>query len=104
MKRPVVWADTARAGYFAILRYIARDNPDAAGRVAARIDAAAAALAEFPTGRPGRVKGTYEKVLPGLPYILAYEITARPEGGEQVAILHLIHGARHWPAESWPEG
>jgi hypothetical protein len=33
--------------------YIARHNPDAAGRVAARIDAAAA-LAELPTGRPGR--------------------------------------------------
>lgn len=104
MKRRVVWADSARADYLAILRYIARENPDAAERVADRIEEAAAALSDFATGRAGRVTGTYEKVLPGLPYILAYEIISRPEGGETVAILHVIHGARDWPAEQWPQG
>ncbi len=102
MKRPVVWADSARADYFGIVRHIARGNPDAAVRVAARIEDAVAALCDFATGRAGRVSGTYEKVLPGLPYILAYEIVPRPEGGEVVAILHVIHGARDWPAEEWP--
>lgn len=41
-------------------------------------------------------------MLHDLPYIVAYEIIAHPEGGETVAILHVIHGARDWPAEQWP--
>jgi toxin ParE1/3/4 len=102
MKRLVVWAESARSEYLAIIRYIARDNPDAAERVARRIADAGAALGEFSTGRPGRVKGTYEKVVHGLPYILAYEIIPRSEGGERVAILHVIHGARNWPEDLWP--
>ena len=104
MKRRVVWTDTARADYLGNLRYIAQENPAAAERVAARIESAAANLGELATGRPGRVTGTYEKVLPGLPYILAYEIVGRPERSEMVAILHVIHGARNWPAEEWPAG
>ena len=103
MKRQVVWANFTRDDYLAILRYIAQSDPDAALRVADRIDAAADALAEFATGRAGRVTGTYEKVLPSLSYIMVYEIVTRPEGGETIAILHVIHGARHWPEESWPE-
>lgn len=102
MKRRVVWSHTARDDYLAILRTIAEENPDAAERVADRIESAAAGLSDFATGRAGRVTGTYEKVLPGLPYILAYELVSRPEGGEMVAILHVIHGARDWPAGEWP--
>ena len=101
MKRRVVWSNSARDDYLAIIRYIAQENPNAAERVADRIEEAAAGLSDFATGRPGRVTGTYEKVLPGLPYLLAYEIVGRPEGGEMVAILHVIHGARDWPAEEW---
>jgi plasmid stabilization system protein ParE len=101
MKRRVVWAETARADYLGIIGHIAQENPEAAGRVAARIEGLAASLSDFTTGRTGRVKGTYEKVLPGLPYILAYEVVTLAEG-EVVAILHVIHGARHWPPEEWP--
>jgi len=103
MKRRVVWSDQARDDYHAVIRYIAQDNPDAAERVAERVEQTSASLADFATGRPGRVTGTYEKVVTGLPYILAYEIVGRPEGGETIAILHVIHGARDWPAEQWPE-
>lgn len=103
MKRPVVWADSARADPRIVFRYIAGENPDAATRVAARMEDAAAGLSDFATGRAGRVSGTYEKVLPGLPYILAYEIVSRPDGGEVVTILHVIHGARDWLAEKWPK-
>ena len=104
MKRRVVWSNTARDDYLAILRHIAEENPGAAERVADRIEGAAAGLSDFATGRAGRVIGTYEKLLPGLPYILAYELVSRPEGGEMVAILHVIHGARDWPAGEWPSG
>lgn len=74
MTRRIIWSDTAQDDYLSILAYIARDDPQAAARVAERIDVAAAALADFTTERVGRVAGTYEKVLSGLPYILAYEI------------------------------
>ncbi len=102
MKRPVVWANGARDDLIAIIRYLARRNPYAAAAVADRIEAAAADLADFATGRPGRVSGTYEKVLADRPYILAYEIMPRPEGGEMIVVLHVIHGARDWQAENWP--
>ncbi len=102
MKRPVVWSRSARTDLIDIIQYIARRNPDAAGRVADRIEEAASGLSDFATGRAGRVSGTYEKVLGDLPYILAYEIMDRPEGGEMIVILHVIHGARDWPPDRWP--
>ena len=102
MKRRVIWFETARDEYFDILRYITQQNRDAAERVADRIERAAASLSDFATGRAGRVTATYEKVIPGLPYILAYAIVSRPDGNEVVAILHVIHGARDWPGGHWP--
>ncbi len=102
MKRPVVWAYSARDDLIDIIRYIAKRNPDAAGRVADRVEDAAAGLSDFATGQAGRVSGTYERVLADLPYIIAYEIIGRPEGGEAIVILHVIHGARDWPPERWP--
>lgn len=104
MSRQVVWADTAQADYLSILRYIAGRNPDAAERVAARIENAVASLGQVSAGRPGRVSGTYEKVLPGLFYILAYEIIIRSDGSEVIAILQIIHSARNWLADEWPIG
>src|SRR4051794_17268059 len=103
MKRRVVWSEIARTDYLTIIQYIAARNPNAAACVAERIDDAAASLGEFATSRPGRVKGTYEKAVTGLPYIIAYEIIPQPEGGESVAILHVIHGARDWPQGEWPK-
>lgn len=103
MKRPVVWADAARDDYLGIIRFIAQENPLAAERVAGCLDEAVLGLGEMAIGRPGRVSGTYEKVVPGLPYIVAYEIIRWPDGSERIAILHLIHGARHWPEGEWPE-
>ncbi len=103
MSRRVVWAETARDDYLNVVRYIAERDPDAAARVAERIETTATSLAAFTTGRPGRVRGTYEKTVVGLPYILAYEIVVHPEGGESVAILHVVHGARRWPEGAWPE-
>lgn len=102
MRRRVVWSETARAEYLKIIAYIAERNPDAAERVAGQIESAGASLGEFATGRAGRVKDTYEKVVTDLPYIVAYEIVPLPEGGEMVAILHVIHSARDWPEGGWP--
>ncbi|WP_348649897.1 type II toxin-antitoxin system RelE/ParE family toxin [Rhizobium rosettiformans] len=58
-------------------------------------------MGQKPTGRPGRVTGTWEKSVPGLPYILAYTMIAA-ETPETVVILRVIHAARDWQSESWP--
>jgi plasmid stabilization system protein ParE len=82
--------------------HITADNPSAARRVADRIRDTGAALGDRATGRPGRVAGTYEKLVVGLPYIIAYSITNKG-GREVISILRVIHTARDWPAEEWPE-
>lgn len=101
--RPVVWSRDAHNDFRGIIEYIAQDNPAAAENVADRIDQTIQGLAHAPTGRKGRVTGTYEKVVHSMPYIIAYALGDEPKGHETITILRVIHGARHWPAEGWPE-
>ena len=98
----VHWTDPAQTDLYGIIEYLARDNPDAADRVELRIIAAIEGLTEHPRrGRPGRVAGTREFVVPGLPYIVVYTIAkARPAADPEVAVLRVVHGARRWPAVS----
>ena len=102
MSRPVRWSNDALTDLAAQVAYIAAENPSAAHRVADAIDKTALALGEMPIGRSGRVTGTYEKSVTGLPYILAYSIT-QAGGEETVAIVRVIHTARDWSAEKWPD-
>jgi plasmid stabilization system protein ParE len=53
------------------------------------------------TGRPGRIGGTYEKLVARLPYIIAYAVT-KEAGREVVSILRVIHTSRDWSDEKWP--
>ncbi len=103
MNRPVIWSGPARTDYLSQLQYIRFDNPIAAQRVGERIAETARHLGFTSTGRPGRVAGTYEKVVTGSPYIIAYEIGTQPNGEECIIILRLIHGARNWPPDRWPD-
>lgn len=101
--RRVVWAKHAHDDFRDIIGYVAHDNPAAAYKLAARIDRTIQALAGAPTGRRGRVTGTYEKVVRGLPYIVAYALGDESKGHETITILRVIHGARDWREESWPQ-
>jgi toxin ParE1/3/4 len=89
----VVWSPRA-IGHLADLRaYIARDNADAAARVALTLLAAVDRLAELPNlGRPGRVAGTREVVVPGTPYVIPYRLR-----GERLEIVAVFHGRQRWP-------
>jgi len=89
----VVWS--ARAiGHLADLRaYMARENPGAAARTATMLLAAVDRLAELPNlGRPGRVSGTRELVVPGTRYVIPYRLRA-----EHLEIIAVFHGRRRWP-------
>ncbi|WLR93609.1 type II toxin-antitoxin system RelE/ParE family toxin [Shinella zoogloeoides] len=102
MKRPVRWSRAALDDLKQQIRHIAKDDPVAARSVAGRIDAAATLLGERAVGRPGRVGGTYEKSVNGLPYVIAYCMDMA-EGRETLFILRVIHTARQWRREEWPD-
>jgi len=100
MTRRVEWAASALADLLDQIRHIAADDPDAAQRVALRIGETGAALGAFATGHQGRVPGTYEKSVVGLPYIIAYALT---DDDRAISILRVIHSARDWREGDWPE-
>jgi len=76
----VFWAEDALDDLNSAIAYIAADNPTAALKVLDRIEATGEALGRVATGRRGRVAGTYEKSVRGLPYIIAYAIQPLPSG------------------------
>jgi toxin ParE1/3/4 len=43
-------------------------------------------------GRAGRVRGTRELVVPGLPYIVIYRVRK-----DTIQIARILHGAQLWP-------
>lgn len=98
--RRVIWSEAATADFYGIIRHIAADNPDAADRVADAIESTGFALGDFATGHPGRVSGTYEKSVRRLPYIITYGLS---DDDRTLAILRVIHTARNWQEETWPE-
>jgi toxin ParE1/3/4 len=72
---------------------IATDNLTAAIGMIERIRAAVVRLAVSPAlGRPGRVAGTRELVIPRTPYIVPYRVK-----GDVVQIITILHGAQRWP-------
>jgi toxin ParE1/3/4 len=42
-------------------------------------------------GHAGRVRGTFEWVVVGLPYVIVYEIE---EAADEIAIIAVFHGAQ----------
>lgn len=71
----LVWSPYAVSDRDAIFSHIEADNPRAAVRVDEQIAAAIQRLIEFPeSGRPGRIAGTRELVVPRTPYIVAYVV------------------------------
>ena len=89
----VKWSRKALLNLELAVEYIAADNPPAASDVAQRIWDASQLLADQPgIGRPGRVRGTRELVISGLPYVLPYL-----EQRDAVVILRVIHTSMKWP-------
>ena len=89
------WTEPAAKALESIQDYIARDNRRAAFEVAQRIRHATTQLEDHPKlGRSGRVRGTLELVIPGIPYIVPYRIKSK-----EVQILSVFHAARNWPEE-----
>ena len=101
LSRSVIWSRAASRDLDGVLRYLAEDNPQGASRVTTSIRLAGTKLGTALTGRPGRVKATYEKSVPGLPYVIAYALHGS-DGGETVQILRVLHTSRDWSGSGWP--
>ena len=84
----------AREHIAEIYNCIGDRSPAAATQVVARIRSAAERLTEFPRiGRIGRVPGTHEWVVRGLPYIIVYEIGVIDP--DEILILAVFHAAQN---------
>jgi toxin ParE1/3/4 len=89
----VKWLRSALRNLHQAVDYIAHDNPVAASIAAEGIWEATTRLEQHPyMGRPGRLKGTRELVVPRLPYVIRYRIKT-----ETVEILRIHHTAQRWP-------
>ncbi|MCW1844216.1 type II toxin-antitoxin system RelE/ParE family toxin [Prosthecomicrobium hirschii] len=92
-RRTIRWTKRALRRLDQVGQHIAKDSPDAAASVVARIAASVELLAEQPAiGRPGRITGTRELVLVDVPYIVPYRV-ARSD----IEILTVMHTAQKWP-------
>jgi len=90
----VVWSPAAIADLTQLRTYIGEDDPSAAQQVALHIAHNVETLlpANPQIGRPGRVPGTRELVIPKTPFIVPYRIV---DG--TIEVLRVYHGARRWP-------
>jgi toxin ParE1/3/4 len=73
------------------IRYIEARNPQAAREVGRRLLDTGNGLAKHPTGRRGRVAGTYVKSVTELSYLIVYRIDHKRD---RVDILDILHARR----------
>jgi toxin ParE1/3/4 len=90
----IEWTERAAGQLEQARDYIALSNSaSVADRIVRRILLSVEHLAAFPTaGRPGRVAGTRELVIPNTPFLAAYAVDR-----DRVVILAVYHGAQRWP-------
>lgn len=90
MPLEIVWSPLARIRLREIRSFVARDKPDAAGRLSARIVAVVEVLKSHPfLGRAGARPGIRELVIGGTPYVVFYRVR-----GTRVTIDTIWHGTR----------
>jgi toxin ParE1/3/4 len=90
----VRWTEPAAQDLEEITEFIRKDRPAAAQAVAEALFDAANSLGSFSgRARIGKIPGTRELIVPGLPYIVVYRLSA-----DAVPILRIYHGARNPPA------
>lgn len=92
------WTDVAAKDLDNIETYIATENSPfvAVDLVLKVLNTSELILSAHPqAGRPGRVSGTRELVIDGIPFILVYRIVDRLG---QLQILRVLHDAQQWPA------
>jgi toxin ParE1/3/4 len=89
----VVWSRRAIRHLVQLRKYIAHDSEQNAALVASRILRAVDLLQAHPEmGRPGRIFGTREIVVPDTPYIVPYRVRR-----DRLELIAVFHGRQKWP-------
>ena len=89
----VVWSRRAIRHLVRLREQIAKGSEQNAALVAGRILEPVALLESHPgIGRPGRVVGTRELVVPETPYIIPYRVRR-----ERLELIAVFHGRQKWP-------
>ncbi len=90
----LIWSPQSLHDLTAVHAYISQEDPKAARAVVLRIvSLVEEKLPGLPhIGRPGRVEGTRELVVPGTPFIVPYRVKS-----QAVEVLRIYHAARRWP-------
>lgn len=89
--RTAVWSFHALEQYANAVDYLAERNERAATSLALKVRDAMDRLLKRPTGRPGQVAGTFEKIIAGTSYLLVYELA-----GDELRVLRLFHMRQDW--------
>ena len=90
------WLPAALADRDAIYDYIRADSRRAAFQLDEKIEEYADRLIDYPQrGRVGRQLRTRELIIPGVPYIVVYQVEPN-----RILILRVLHGAQSWPDDS----
>ncbi len=93
MQIQIKWTRKALANLEKAIELIAMDKPIAAQNVAKKIWNTVQILSKQPgIGRPGRISGTRELIISGLPFILPYV-----EKDGAIYILRVMHTSLKWP-------
>ena len=88
----VVWSRRAIRHLVSLREYIEKDSEQSAALVSERILKAIELLQNHPEmGRPGRVLGTRELVVPGTPYIIPYRLRHG-----RLELIAVFHGRQKW--------
>jgi len=89
----VVWSRRAIRHLVQLRAHIEKNSEQNATLVAARILKAVALLQSHPEiGRPGRMVGTRELIIPDTPFIIPYRVR-----GERLELIAVFHGRQKWP-------
>lgn len=92
----------AREQLSQIAAFVREHDPRAAERVGLRLREVVAALSRHPgMGAPGRVPGTREFQVPGLPYRIIYRVGRDAGGAQALEVLRIHHGARLPAPPDW---
>jgi toxin ParE1/3/4 len=85
----VIWREKATADYEQAVFYAAREHESYGNLISERIIKAITLLTKINVGRPGRVKGTFEKSVYKTPYVVSYLVET-----DKIVILRVIHTSR----------
>ena len=91
----IVWSRRAIKHLVSLRNYVAKDSEQNAALVAKRILKSVELLQTQPDmGRPGRVLGTRELVIPVTPYLIPYRVRR-----DRLELIAVFHGHQKWPSK-----